>query len=395
MDNLRPQPDVIDTKPSFGTQINEKPITNPTEITQTDLNNLFGREVVVGPPPHESSKSSQAENVQQKPGEVIKVGLDDIFDPGQSPISQEIGQQVDQQNQSANENQNPAQSGESQTPNQRSEAGPTIEQLETNIDNIINSPGQYTLREITTTIVQTFGINPDGTPRSYQQFLEAEAESNPKLVQLVEQLKEILLKDEARYEENIIDFTQLMGGSGPEVDEGGKPVELALLPTSIGEITKTEEALEITTNSGEKIKAPNFAPIALFMALDLAFCKGRGVQMVVDRVVGLETNKFLAKLGFDVDLNDIGFDDQYNQFIKYVDTEGLIRFIEERNNHELFKFLSGLDRETRQKLLRGEEFGEWLNKRQLPNEVIQRALTKLESWQINELGVIDLVQKTN
>jgi len=221
--------------------------------------------------------------------------------------------------------------------------------------------------------------------RNYQEFLQQENDSELSIA--LENLRIKIEEDQLRQKENVIKTSELLGIAAPE---SGEAVDIK--PENIVDVVKDgEDKLDITiqdTQADEQqtISFKQLAILALFVTADMMIFDGNLSYAITS--LG-DTGTRLARLsGVDVSGRNGGMREEFsNQLVEAAEPRKLITFLEERKGNEMYRFLAGLSKDNRDKLLAGQRFGGLLGRHQLSPEQIEMVTKQLDENQKKELNI--------
>jgi len=221
--------------------------------------------------------------------------------------------------------------------------------------------------------------------RNYQEFLQQENDSELSIA--LENLRIKIEEDQLRQKENVIKTSELLGIAAPE---SGEAVDIK--PENIVDVVKDgEDKLDITiqdTQADEQqtISFKQLAILALFVTADMMIFDGNLSYAITS--LG-DTGTRLARLsGVDVSGRNGGMREEFsNQLVEAAEPRKLITFLEERKGNEMYRFLAGLSKDNRDKLLAGQRFGGLLGRHQLSPEQIEMVTKQLDENQKKEFNI--------
>jgi len=221
--------------------------------------------------------------------------------------------------------------------------------------------------------------------RNYQEFLQQENDSELSIA--LENLRIKIEEDQLRQKENVIKTSELLGIAAPE---SGEAVDIK--PENIVDVVKDgEDKLDITiqdTQDDEQqtISFKQLAILALFVTADMMIFDGNLSYAITS--LG-DTGTRLARLsGVDVSGRNGGMREEFsNQLVEAAEPRKLITFLEERKGNEMYRFLAGLSKDNRDKLLAGQRFGGLLGRHQLSPEQIEMVTKQLDENQKKEFNI--------
>jgi len=221
--------------------------------------------------------------------------------------------------------------------------------------------------------------------RNYQEFLQQENDSELSIA--LENLRIKIEEDQLRQKENVIKTSELLGIAAPE---SGEAVDIK--PENIVDVVKDgEDKLDITiqdTQADEQqtISFKQLAILALFVTADMMIFDGNLSYAITS--LG-DTGTRLARLsGVDVSGRNGGMREEFsNQLVEAAEPRKLITFLEERKGNEMYRFLAGLSKDNRDKLLAGQRFGGLLGRHQLSPEQIEMVTKQLDENQKKEFNM--------